>query len=78
MSQIVCLKDFPFEFLSNIVDILKKEIFYSDEFVFKEGTQEQKLFFILEGRVSAVKVKDHSYLKTLEKDSTFGEISFFL
>lgn len=71
------LSQFPIEFLSNVSFILKKKTYSIEENLVIEGESGYELFFIVTGKVSLIHKKSMTHIKDLEKDSHFGEISFF-
>jgi signal-transduction protein with cAMP-binding, CBS, and nucleotidyltransferase domain len=69
------------DFITDIITKLKFEIFQPNDFIFKEGSVNNKMFFIQEGIVEIVK-SDNKLIMTLADDSYFDDgkilVFFFL
>jgi hyperpolarization activated cyclic nucleotide-gated potassium channel 2 len=68
---------FDFRFLSEVTFLLLNETFSMDDHIFEEDEKGTKMFFITKGTVVIMQKKTHTYIKELNIDEYFGEISFF-
>mmetsp|Transcript_26768 Transcript_26768/g.25790 ORF Transcript_26768/g.25790 Transcript_26768/m.25790 type:complete len:548 (+) Transcript_26768:611-2254(+) len=68
---------FDFRFLSEVTFLLFNETFSMDDHIFEEDEKGTKMYFITKGTVVIMQKKSHTYIKELQIDEYFGEISFF-
>lgn len=68
---------FDQRFLAEVTFLLINETFSMDDHIFEEEEQGAKMFFITKGTVVIMQKKTHTYIKELQVDEYFGEISFF-
>ncbi|CDW82005.1 UNKNOWN [Stylonychia lemnae] len=68
---------FDQRFLAEVTFLLSNETFSMDDHIFEEEEQGAKMFFITKGTVVIMQKKSHTYIKELQVDEYFGEISFF-
>ena len=75
--NITVFNKFPIELLSNIYIILEKRFFILEETIISEKELSADIYFIETGRVTLLHKESKTYIKELEKNKYFGEISFF-
>lgn len=68
---------FDFRFLSEITFLFLNETFFMYEHIFEENEKSKKMFYTTKGTVVIMQKKTHTYIKELQADENFGEISFF-
>ena len=68
---------FDFRFLSEVTFLLENQTFSMDDHIFEEDEKGTKMFFITKGTVVVMQKKSHTYIRELQADEYFGEISFF-
>ncbi len=68
---------FDIRFLSEVTFLLFNETFSMDDHIFEEDEKGTKMYFITKGTVVIMQKKSHTYIKELQVDEYFGEISFF-
>ena len=68
---------FEIRFLSEVTFLLLNETFSMDDHIFEEDEKGTKMYFITKGTVVIMQKKSHTYIKELQVDEYFGEISFF-
>jgi len=72
ISNVPFFADTNADFITDIITKLNFEIFQPDDFIFKEGTVNNKMYFIQEGIVDIVK-SDNQLITTLVDDSYFDD-----
>ena len=77
LESVEVFSNFPLEFLSNLTFVFVIKSFVFDEYIFQEGTDDKILYFITQGKVGLLHKSTYSYIIDLNKDNSFGEISFF-
>jgi len=60
------------EQIENIIPLMKKETFNPEEIIIAEGTPNDKIFFLIEGRVEVI--KEDTVLSRFSEGEAFGEM----
>lgn len=68
---------FEIRLLSEVTFLLLNETFSMDDHIFEENEKGSKMYFITKGTVVIMQKSSHTYIKELQADEYFGDISFF-
>ena len=68
---------FDFRFLSEVTFLMVNETFSMDDHIFEENDTGNKMYFIAKGTVVIMQKRTHTYIRELQANEYFGEISFF-
>jgi len=77
LHKIQVLLKFRLDFLSELTFIMIKKSYSVNDNLIVEEDLGDELFYIVQGKIAIIHKKSHTYITDLEKDSYFGEISFF-